>query len=258
MLPLNLYGSHTCEDTALVRDRLRALGIAYSDHNREDDARVDALLARWNKGNLVTPTLVFGDEELVVAEPSLEQLEQLLRKAGYTFSSPSAVEIRDERRNTRAPNFTLPATDGSMVTLYQLKGRKRAVLFFGHDHRERVCQGYARQLANQRAAFDEFNAAPLFILPDNLEAARAWAHEFARGYPALSDEDGRVRETFARYCNVAPANVMLVLLDSFSALRVFSSASEAGGLLAPGEVMSWLRLLDCECDECGVAETWAV
>lgn len=249
MLPLTLYGSYTCEDTALVCDRLRALGVPFLRYYREDEPRVNDLIARWNKGNLVTPTLVFGDEAIILAEPTLEELESALRAAGYAFQPPRAVEIRNERRNQRAPNFTLTATNGKQVTLYRLPGRKRGVIFFAHPPDERICQGYMRQLTRLRAAFDEYHALPLLVVPAALEDAQRWAHEFARGYPALADSAGRVKQQYANYLNVDAGMVFLVILDSYSAVRAISFAPESGGLIAPYEIAAWLRLLDCECDE---------
>jgi hypothetical protein len=84
-LPLTLHGSQTCEDTALVRDRLRAWGIPFAACDREDDSRVNEVLEKWNHGNLVTPTLMLGDDQVVFSEPWLEELESKLRAAGYEF-----------------------------------------------------------------------------------------------------------------------------------------------------------------------------
>ncbi len=248
-MELNVYGSATCEDTALVRDRLRALGLDYRYHERQDEARVDEVLKKWNHGAIVTPTVVFGAEAYAIAEPTLEELETHLRDAGFKFQAPRAIQIRDERKNRRLPNFTLPATQGEDVTLYNLRGRKRAVLFFAHPAAERVCQGYARQLTNQRAAFDEYNALPLLILPDALPTATEWAREFARGYAALSDAEGRVKQKYAAALDVPSADVLLVILDSYCAPRAYAFGGDAGELVAPSEIMEWLKLLDCECDE---------
>lgn len=249
---ITVYGSLTCEDTALVRDRLRALGIPFADHNREDDPRINDMLARWNHGNLVTPTLVFGEQpsaDQIVSEPTLEQLEERLRAAGYTFQSPRAFEIRDERKYRRAPDFTLPASDGRTVSIYKLPGHKRAVIFFAHAHDCRVCQGYARQFTQPRAVYDELNAMPLIILPDDLDIARPWAHEFARGYPVLVDVGRHVRNRYLGYFDSNHTNVLLAILDTYAAPRAISVAADAGRLIAPSEVAAWLRLLDCQCDE---------
>lgn len=251
-IPLTVYGSSTCEDTALVRDRLRALGIPFSGDDREENSELDPLLASWNNGNLVTPTLLLsgsGGTERVLSEPALERLDDELRAAGFQFESPRAVAIRDERKDRRAPEFTLPSTDGQTLSLHRLRGRKRPVLFFAHSHACRVCQGYARQLTDRRALFEEYNAVPLLILPNDLDSARSWANEFARGYPALSDAGGQCKQAYASYLDAEPSGVFLVVLDSFAAPRAVSAAPDAGGLIAPGEAMAWLRLIDCECDE---------
>src|SRR5919202_1408415 len=126
MLPITFYSSQTCEDSALARDRLRSLRIPFAEERREDDPIVGVILARWNRGNLVTPTIVFGEDEEVISEPTLEQLEEALREAGYKFDAPRAVEFHDDRANRPAPNFTLPASDGRQVQLSKLRGRKQA------------------------------------------------------------------------------------------------------------------------------------
>ncbi len=252
MLPLTLYGSRTCEDSALTRARLRALGVRFADHNREDEPEIEPILARWNKGNLVTPTLVFGDDDLVIAEPTLEQLEEKLRAAGYEFDLPQAVEFGDELKNRRAPSFTLPASDGREVQLGKPRGR-RTVLFFAHSSECRVCQGYARQLTARQTEFEEASAQLWLILPDKVELAVRWSREFARGRAVLADADSdhRVMEKYARY--FAPLadvhDVFLLILDSYTAPRAGSFSVDAGGLIAPSEILAWLRVLECECAE---------
>jgi peroxiredoxin len=247
MLPLTIYASTTCEDTALVTDRPQVLGVPFAIRYRQDDKDVDDVLKRWNGGNLVTPTLVFGNEELAAAEPTVQKLEEILSEAGYIVEPPKATEVRGALKNQRLPNFTLPATNGTDLTLYKL--RKRAVLFFAHAADERVCQGYARQLTRQRQEFDEYNAQPLLILRDSIENLGAWAKEFANGYAALADAEGKTKARYATELGLSASDVFLVVLDTYYAPRAYSVAADAGGLIAPSEVFSWLRLLDCECDE---------
>jgi peroxiredoxin len=157
--------------------------------------------------------------------------------------------MRGALKNARLPNFTLASSHGDAVTLYKLRGRKRAVLFFVDDASDRAGQGYARQLTNHRELYDEYNALPLPIVRAAVDATKQWAHEFARGYAALSDADGGVKQKYAALLNVNPSDALLVILDSFCAPRALSHAPNAGGLIAPSEISSWLRLMDCECDE---------
>jgi peroxiredoxin Q/BCP len=248
-LPLVIYGSTACEDTAIVTARLRAVSIPFTMRYVEEDAQVNSILEKYNNGSRVTPTLVFGDDNIVVAEPSLEQLEMLLGKAGYNFCTPGGTEIRGEMKHRRMPNFTLPSSSGTDLTLYKLPRRKRAVLLFVPDSKDRVGQGYVRQLTNERALFDEYNALPIPILAADMETTREWAREFARGYAALSDKNGDTKTKYAGALDLQRVEVLLVILDAFCVPRVISHADDAGGLIAPGEVTSWLRLLDYECDE---------
>lgn len=248
-LPVVVYGSLICEDTALVTARLRALGVPFTVRYNQQDAEVNAILEKHNNGNHVTPTLIFGDDAIVMAEPTLEQLESSLAQAGYVLNVPKGVEIRGELKNQRVPNFTLASSDGTDLTLYKLPRRKRAVLLFVPDPRDRAAQGYVRQLTRERELYDEYNALPIPILSADAETVREWANEFARGYAALSDEDGVVKAKYDRVFGLENANVLLVILDTFCVPRVISYGADAGALIAPGEVLSWLRLLDYECDE---------
>lgn len=248
-LPLVIYGSLVCEDTAIVTARLRALGVPFTLRYAEQDPNVNSILEKYNHGARVTPTLVFGDDVIVMAEPSLAELETQLGSAGYTFDPPHGTEIRGEHKNQRLPNFTLSSSAGRDVTLYQLPGRKRAVLLLLQDAADRVGQGYIRQLTNERALFDEYNALPIPILSADIQTTRDWAHEFARGYAALADQDGKMKKVYEGVFGLGSPGPLLVILDSFCAPRVVSHASDAGGLISPAEVTNWLRLLDYECDE---------
>jgi len=87
------------------------------------------------------------------------------------------------------------------------------------------------------------------VLAADEEPTKQWAHEFARGYAALSDANGTVKQKYAALLGVNPTGALLVILDSYLAPRAFSCADDAGGLVAPDEVTGWLRLMDTECDE---------
>ena len=251
MNPLSVfvYGSVTCEDTAITTARLRALNIPFALHNREEDANVNAILEKYNNGNRVTPTVVLGNQEIVFAEPTLEHLQERLIDAGYMLTPPRAVQVRGELKNQRVPNFTLPSTTGETCTLYNVRGHKRAVLFFVDDANDRASQGYTRQLTNRPDMFDDFNALPLPVLRADLETAKAWAHEFARGHAALADPHDNVKQKYSALLGVPADDALLLILDSYYAPRAYSNARDAGGLITPDEILSWVRLLDNECDE---------
>ncbi len=253
MLPLIIYGGQTCEDTALVRAHLWALGIPFTERDVEDAPEARAVIERWNNGQVVTPTLIFGNDQIVMSEPALEQLDEALHQAGYEFKLPRAVEF-PELALLPAPDFTLQASDGGEVQLSRLRGRNKAVLFFAHAADCRVCQGYARQLTNHPGEFAEYESALFLIVPGNVEIASVWADAFARGYAALADEGGEVKQKYAEYFHASVPSadahgVFVLILDQYTAPRAGSFAADAGGLITPREILDWLHLLDSECAE---------
>ncbi len=251
-LPITIYGSHLCEDTAFVRDRLLTLGIPFSEHDKEDGIRVQQMLDRYSRGSPHTPTIVLGDDKQVLIEPTVQELESALSTGGYSVHIPNVVQFDTQLSGRPAPDFDLPSTAGDEFELGQLRGWRRSVLFFAHDHSCRVCQGYARQITSM-TQWSEMETRLLIVLQDNVERSRHWAEEFAADATVLADSDGTVKARFAAYfastLSSRPEGTMTLVLDRYTAPRVGSFASDAGGLIAPHEIDSWLHLLDYECDE---------
>ncbi len=250
---ITIYGSHTCEDTAFVRDRLLTLGIPFSEHDKEDSESVQQMLVKYSRGAPHTPTIVVGDESKVLIEPTVQELEDALGTAGYPVHIPNVVQFDAQLAGRPAPDFELPSTTGNRFELGQLRGWRRSVLFFAHDHSCRVCQGYARQISKFQVPWSEMETRLLIVLQDNVDRSRNWAEEFANGAQALADTDGAVKASFTAYfapfLNSRPEGTVTLILDRYTAPRVGSFASDAGGLIAPYEVDRWLHLLDYECDE---------
>ena len=82
-LPIVMYARPTCEDSELARDRLNELGISFMEINVDTDEEAARYVERVNNGFRSTPTIVFGDEALIVVEPTVEELDEALRRAGY-------------------------------------------------------------------------------------------------------------------------------------------------------------------------------
>ena len=78
---LTLYGRADCDDTERTRDRLRALGVAFTEVDIDHDTAADAFVHFINRGFRSTPTLVFdhGHRKVVLTEPSDEELDGALR-----------------------------------------------------------------------------------------------------------------------------------------------------------------------------------
>jgi len=78
-----MYARPDCEDSELARNRLRELGIPFIEINIDEDETAAQYVERLNRGFRSTPTIVFGDEAFYIVEPTVEQLDEALRRAGY-------------------------------------------------------------------------------------------------------------------------------------------------------------------------------
>lgn len=82
-LPITMYARPTCEDSQLARDRLQELGIPFTEINVDEDEAAARYVERVNNGFRSTPTIVFGEEAFIIVEPTVEELDAALRRAGY-------------------------------------------------------------------------------------------------------------------------------------------------------------------------------
>ncbi len=159
------------------------------------------------------------------------------------------TEITDERRNQRAPNFTLRATNGLDVTLYKFAGKKRALLYFPVSLDDEHSKLFARNIAALRDELNESDAVFLPIVNGDENAAREWANENAKGYSVLLDKAARVRKKYFEYFEVEASHSLFVLLDIYCAPLLYSHAANALELMPPNELTKWLNVLVCACSE---------
>ena len=245
-----VYGARTCEDTAITRCRLQALGVPYRELDVDEDpaalARVVAL-----EGRRVTPTVVFGDGRTVTVEPPIEQLDELVRADGRSVAPPSVIEIQGPIADRPIPFRTLPLARGGELSLEAWRGRHAAAVLFTHDAACQACHGYAKQLARQAGRMLEADALPLVVVRDAPEAARHWAAELPEGTWLLADPAGVWTHAVQELFGADAGDVLLLMLDRFAAPRAVSVAAEAGGLAGPAAATDWLRFLALECPECG-------
>lgn len=241
-LPITMYGSYTCQDTALARDRLRTLRVPFKQVMREDDVQVTEILAKHNAGVPVTPTLVFGDDEMVIAEPTIEQLEEMLIKAGHTFAAPQAKTLRAQHY---APDLTQLPAYRSNAAGPRIARPQKIVVFFAHSEGCRVCQGYAKQLAAHLAEIAECGAPLQIVLQAHSNDLEKWSKEFAPNVEMLADVDGALKRTYADYLpddlDARRGGTWLVILDREEVPRVGVYGSDAGGLITPTQITQGLK-----------------
>jgi glutaredoxin len=242
-LPIVMYGAAACEDTAITRSRLVAIGIPF----RELDIDLDPQAARAqlvaNEGRRATPTLVFGAGQLVVVEPTLERLGEALAAAGHAAEPPEAVAYQDEMASRPIPLRRLPTAGGEEFSLEDSHGLRQAALFLGHDAGCLACFGYAVQLAAQREALADVESIPVIVVAGTAGAAAAWRHGIAEDVPILADVDGSWKRAVAQRVGAGVEGTILLVLDRLASPRAGSIAAEAGGLVNPSVATDRLRHL---------------
>jgi peroxiredoxin Q/BCP len=139
-----------------------------------------------------------------------------------------------------APDFTLPAATGEMVSLSAFRGRSEVVLFFYPKDNSPVCSAEACSFRDSFEAFRDAGAEVIGVSTDSAGSHRRFAERLRLPFLLLSDAGGSVRARYGvpRTLGVIPGRVTF-LIDKQGVVRhVFSSqfqpskhASEALGIL---------------------------
>lgn len=95
----------------------------------------------------------------------------------------------------RAPDFTLPADDGSSIRLSDLRGRK-VILYFYPRADTPGCTVEACEFRDEMPRIDERGAVVLGVSPDEVADVRAFREKFALPFRLLADSDHRVAEAY--------------------------------------------------------------
>lgn len=93
------------------------------------------------------------------------------------------------REGDKAPNFTLKATGGRLISLSDFRGRRNVVLFFYHQDSHPVCTIEAEAFRDLHADFDAAGAAIIGISADHVMEHETFARRSKLRYQLLSDED---------------------------------------------------------------------
>jgi hypothetical protein len=241
-LPIVMYGSYTCEDTAVTRDRLRTLRVPFKESMLEEDAQVSPILVKYSQGLSTTPTLVFGEDEIVIAEPSIEQLEEALTKAGYTFEARHAHALPAKKH---APDLTaLPTFSAGLGIAASDAQLSQWVVVFAHTPACRVCQGYAKQIAAQLQNIRKLDADLRIVLQADLKSAEQWSKKFAPGVAVIADADAAAKREYADFLpdslDVRLGGTWLVILDRDEIPRIGQYSPDAGGLISATQIIQQL------------------
>jgi peroxiredoxin Q/BCP len=94
-----------------------------------------------------------------------------------------------------APDFALPADDGSVVRLGDLKGSKVILYFYPKDDTS-GCTTQACELRDALPRIDEGGARVLGVSPDPVTSHVKFKNKYQLNFPLLSDEDHAVAEAY--------------------------------------------------------------
>lgn len=95
----------------------------------------------------------------------------------------------------QAPDFTLPASDGSTVSLSQYRGRK-VVLYFYPKNMTPACTQEACEFRDASDRISASGAALLGVSPDSLASHAKFIAKHDLPFLLLSDEDHAVSERY--------------------------------------------------------------
>lgn len=157
------------------------------------------------------------------------------------------------RRGEMLPRFTLPALDGSAVSLESYRGRRNlAVVFAADGVDETPVTDLLRELrwrAHELAA----EAAQLLIIVTSPSIA---ARRAPLGFPTLLDAEGRIHHAVGATDGAGRPAPAVFVTDRFREIFAAYVPERGYGLPAAQEILEWLVFINIQCPECGVPE-WA-
>jgi peroxiredoxin Q/BCP len=99
------------------------------------------------------------------------------------------------REGEQAPNFSLEADNGTVVTRDSLAGKNIVLFFYPRDN----TTGCTQEACDFRDAFPRFgkiDAVVIGVSPDSLESHRKFKKKFDLPYLLLSDENHQLADNF--------------------------------------------------------------
>lgn len=94
-----------------------------------------------------------------------------------------------------APDFELPAHDGTSLSLGDFRGRKVVLYFYPKDDTP-GCTKEACQFQERAPRFEELDSVVLGVSPDSVESHRSFREKYDLQFPLLADEDHEVAEAY--------------------------------------------------------------
>ncbi len=95
-----------------------------------------------------------------------------------------------------APDFSLPSTDGSVISLAQFRGTQPVVLYWYPKDDTPGCTTEACSFRDNLAALQGKGVAVLGASPDSVKSHAKFTSKFDLNFPLLSDEGAAVAQQY--------------------------------------------------------------
>ncbi len=99
------------------------------------------------------------------------------------------------KTGANAPEFTLPADDGSSVSLKNLRGKKVVLYFYPKDDTP-GCTTQACDLRDDMPRLDAADVVVLGVSPDSVQSHAKFRGKYGLNFRLLADEDHEVAEAY--------------------------------------------------------------
>ena len=144
-----------------------------------------------------------------------------------------------------APDFTLPASTGSDITLSSYRGQSKVVLVFYPLDFSPVCSMQLPEYSGQQDDFTEAGAVVLGINRDSVHAHRAWAAEYGIDVPLLADMKLDTARAYGVALDERGVSGRAVFLIDETGVVQFEHVEEQPGqyTLRPSQVLEKVRAL---------------
>ena len=98
----------------------------------------------------------------------------------------------------KAPDFSLPANDGSTVSLKGLAGKKVVLYFYPKDNTP-GCTREACNFRDNHAALQKAGTVVLGVSADSIKSHQNFAGKYELPFPLLSDEGAKMASTYGAW-----------------------------------------------------------
>lgn len=131
----------------------------------------------------------------------------------------------------KAPDFALPAADGSTVRLSDFRGERVIVLYFYPKDETPGCTAEACAFRDSYEVFTDAGADVIGISSDDAESHTKFIDHHQLPFTLVSDEDGSVRKSYGvkTLFGSVPGRVTFVIDRDGTVKHVFSSMSNIDG-----------------------------